>query len=346
MPTEHMTIEEVESNFGFLDELRPTVQREKHFRWPFGPPTQKKFYEFPAGSTEDGIERQKLITDAIINKKDRISVQDLAESWLRNIRNEMFGYALHWSDKPFFDMLKAGLHPAYLGLFSLWPEIVSLARSCHPIGIINAGDPRQAAEDVFSIGGIYHQYHGSGIQTAAGTAAGIAEAFNPDATFNSVTDALLSVLPDTVRAEFEEVLELTATTSDMQELRAGLNDRFIRLYGDRKSSGEEVVSRGLAIFVKTKGNVKDSILWGANFGRDTDCTAAIAGGLSGALSGAEGIPQEWIEKIDEATEKNNRITVCSRTLAETARGLHNSILNSLDRKRKQFEAVLSQSKSD
>ena len=80
MPTEHMTIAEIESNFGFLNDLQATTQSERHFRWPFGPPTQKKHYDFPAGSTEDGIERQKLFADAIIQKRGRINIQDVADS--------------------------------------------------------------------------------------------------------------------------------------------------------------------------------------------------------------------------------------------------------------------------
>ena len=67
------------------------MQEAAEFRWPHGPKSLKKYYEFPAGSTEDGIERQKLIADAIIRKKDRITVKDLSESWLRNITEHKFG---------------------------------------------------------------------------------------------------------------------------------------------------------------------------------------------------------------------------------------------------------------
>ena len=33
---------------------------------------------------------------------------------------------------------------------------------------------------------------------------------------------------------------------------------------------------------------------GVNMGRDTDCVAAVAGGIAGALSGSESIPADWI----------------------------------------------------
>jgi ADP-ribosyl-[dinitrogen reductase] hydrolase len=35
----------------------------------------------------------------------------------------------------------------------------------------------------------------------------------------------------------------------------------------------------------------------ANLGGDADTTAAIAGQLAGALYGAGGIPQEWLERL-------------------------------------------------
>src|SRR5687768_2264562 len=91
MPTEHLPIEESERRYGFLDEIQGITQNAKEFRWPHGPRTLKKHYEFPAGSTEDGIERQKLIADAIIVKGNRINIGDLGQSWLRNIREEHFG---------------------------------------------------------------------------------------------------------------------------------------------------------------------------------------------------------------------------------------------------------------
>ena len=56
-----------------------------------------------------------------------------------------------------------------------------------------------------------------------------------------------------------------------------------------------MVPKGLAIFYVTKGDLKSAIIGGVNFGRDTDCCAAIASGIAGAFSGISGIPDEWIE---------------------------------------------------
>lgn len=327
MPTEHLPIEESERRYGFLEDIRGITQNAKEFRWPHGPLTLKKHYEFPAGSTEDGIERQKLIADAIIVKGSRINIGDLAQSWLRNIREEHFGYALHYSDKQYYDMLKAGMHPSHIGLFSLWPQIVTFARSCHPLGLVNAGDPAQAIDDVYQIGSIYHQQHGTGLQVAAAYTAAIAEAMRPSATLDAVVRTALEHLDRFVRADFEAVFTIAEQAEDMVAARRKINDFFIYRYGELKSSAEEVVSRGMAITILTNGDVKQSILYGVNFARDTDCTTAIAAGLSGALSGVEGIPAEWIEIVDKATVQNADITVCHRTIEETAQGIFDALRN-------------------
>ena len=44
-------------------------------------------------------------------------------------------------------------------------------------------------------------------------------------------------------------------------------------------------------------NYKNCILLAANFGRDTDTVATVAGGLTGIMYGYESIPKEWIDKL-------------------------------------------------
>ena len=234
-------------------------------------------------------------------------------------------------------MLKAGVPAQYIGLFSLWPQIVTVARSYHPIGLINAGDPDQAAEDIYNTGAIYHQYHGTGLQTAAAYSAGIAEAMKPNATIDSVVETVLRYLDPFVRKEFEQVLDIAEKSPDIRTMRRGINDMFIYRYGEVKSSGEEIVSRGLAIFYKTKGDVKRCIVEGVNFARDTDCTTAIATGLAGAFSGGDDIPQEWVDSVDAATKHNAEITVCTRTIMETSVGLYEALQESLRKKQAQID---------
>lgn len=67
------------------------------------------------------------------------------------------------------------------------------------------------------------------------------------------------------------------------------------------SSGGYVVDTlraALWCLVKTD-NYKSCVLQAVNLGKDTDTTAAVAGGLAGIVYGYEGIPAAWIEKLQK-----------------------------------------------
>jgi hypothetical protein len=90
-----------------------------------------------------------------------------------------------------------------------------------------------------------------------------------------------------------------------------------------KSQANEVVSKGLAVFALCKGDPKQCILTSCNFGRDTDCLAAVSAGLGGALNGSASIPKEWIDQVNTAT-RADPYTNSKRTIEETAEGLYNA----------------------
>lgn len=51
----------------------------------------------------------------------------------------------------------------------------------------------------------------------------------------------------------------------------------------------EVVTKGICIFRMVNGNTKAAILAGVNMERDTDCVAAVAAGIAGALDGTASV---------------------------------------------------------
>ncbi len=73
----------------------------------------------------------------------------------------------------------------------------------------------------------------------------------------------------------------------------------------------------------TRGNTWEAMKAGINMGRDTDCLTAVAGGITGALSGADSIPKDIIKQVDYATSVNPH-TNSKRTLRETSDGLYNA----------------------
>jgi ADP-ribosylglycohydrolase len=315
--------ERIRETHGFLDRLLPY----KHY-------TSYTDWQRPAGTTEDGIERQKLIATAIIEKQDRILAHDLVAVWIRDLDPERMVFKQERFDASLLELARAGVPPVELGRLWPFPNVISMARASHPLGLINAGDPQGAADDSFEVGKVYAQETAFGLRWAGLYNAAIAEACRPGATVASVLDAArryaayraeagsLYALYDTTEREIERALALAEKHTDPMAMR----DEFYEWYDGGRyfnyglSQANEIVAKGLAVFALSGGRPKEAILTAVNFGRDTDCLAAVAGGLAGALSGVDAVPQDWITQVNEAT-KQDPYTNNKRTIDQTADAL-------------------------
>jgi len=325
---EGWTRERIQETHGFLDKLLPYKHYTNVTDWTRLP-----------GTTEDGIERQKLFATAIIEKQDRILAQDLAAVWARDLDQSKMIYKQEGFDRSLQDLVKAGVPPSELGQLWPFPVVVSMARASHPIGLINAGDPQGAADDTFEVGRMYMREVAFGLRWAALYNAAIAEACSPNATVESVLDVArryvhyraeggsLYARYDTIEHEVNRALALAAKHTDPMAMR----DEFYQFYEGGHyfnygpAQANEIVSKGLALFALTRGNPKEAVLAAVNFGRDTDCLAAVAGGLSGAFAGSEALPAEWVEQVNKAT-RQDPYTNNHRTIQETAEGLFGAFI--------------------
>ena len=229
-------------------------------------------------------------------------------------------------DQRLMRFLKTGVPPTEVGRLSNWNGLNAVTRASHPIGLINAGDPDGAVRDVADIGRLYFAPTDVGLIWAGVYDAAIAAALGPDATIESVIETALGFATAPIKKEIDRALDAAAR---IQRLR-GAACRVLHVSTTASAipyamaSAAETVSKALALFVHTKADPKQAILAAVNFGRDTDCLAATAGGLAGALSGADSIPAEWIEQLDAATAANPYTnTVC--TVKEHADGIHSAL---------------------
>ena len=274
------------------------------------------------GTTEDGVERQKLMISAIVDKQDRVTAEDVRKAWVRYIKPESAGKVSEPFEATLLAMAKTPIPAADLGKYCDYAGLVSMARSCHPIGLINAGDPENAIRDVFEVGQLYQTANSRGLQWAAVTAGGIAAATRPDATVDSVLGAIHDRCERGVVREIDRALTHTAPCRDFREMRQA----FDALYSGRgipyaQSYANEVVAKAVCLFRMTRGDLKQTVIGGVNMGRDTDCLTAVAAGLAGALTGGASLPPEWIGQVDHATTLN-RFTNSQRTLREHSDGLY------------------------
>ena len=65
------------------------------------------------------------------------------------------------------------------------------------------------------------------------------------------------------------------------------------------ADGDETLAVALAMFVAADGNFRNTIIGAANYGKDCDSYAAVAGALAGAFTGVKSIPEKWLLKIEE-----------------------------------------------
>jgi len=300
-------------------------------------------WDHPAGSTEDGIERQKLMCTAIIEKQGRITAEDLVKTWVKVLDPNKMKYMTEAFDRELLAHAKSGTVPAWeLGRLSKYPHLNTTARSFHAISLINACDIEGVIRDVYEIGRVYQPPSSDSFPWGAAYNAAVVHAMRPDATAESVIETALNYSTGKIRKEIEHGLDIAKKYSKPLDIRRELNEMYTskespycaekRMKHYLASSIYETVTKALAVFAATKGNVKDAIVVSVNFGRDTDCLAATAAGLAGAFSGSGTIPAEWIVVVEQGT-RNNPYTNSHMTIKETAEGMYSALQNKVRKMR-------------
>ncbi len=284
-------------------------------------------WERMPGTTEDGIERQKLMCRAIIAKGDRITADDLGKLAADVVDPEQMWYMSEPSDIRLVKFLKVGVPAVEVGGLSGWHGLNAMARASHPIGLINACDPAGAFRDAADVGRLIFPPTDVGLEWAGVYDAAIAAALRPDATVDTVLETALGFASEPIKREVERALEIVRRAADYEAAR----EEFYTIYTGTgtmyaMSTASETVTKALALFWLAKGDAKTAILYGVNAGRDTDCQAAMAGGLAGALSGIGAVPAEWVEQLDKATAANP-YTNTQCTVKEHADGVYAAIQN-------------------
>lgn len=295
------------------------------------------------GTTEDGIERQKLMITAIMEKDDRVNAEDVRKAWLDHANPNAGGLVSEPFEGVLLAMARSGIPARDLGRYCDYAGLNSFARACHPIALMNAGNIRTAVEDVLEVGQLYQTTNSRGLMWACVTGVAIASATKPGATVDSVIgDVLDNCDRKWVTEELERELNKTQHIRDIRELRA----YFDGVYNGNGmpyafSYANEVVTKGMCIFQMVKGNTADAVIASVNMGRDTDCVAAVAAGITGALGGTESIPQRWIDQLEKATQLNPH-TNSRRTMIENADVVYDAYCHRLSREKAFAEMMLAQ----
>ncbi|HEY8285892.1 MAG TPA: ADP-ribosylglycohydrolase family protein, partial [Chloroflexota bacterium] len=200
-----------------------------------------------------------------------------------------------------------------------------------PVGIVHAGDPRAAYREAIEIFSAHQTSYG--LEAAGVMAACVAEALRPGATIESMMDTARTLAREGTGAAIEAVIARARDFSDWRQaigpLREAMRsfDGAAEVYRDRGNGRDdwqpsrersiEELPIALGFLVVTGGDFEASVLGGANYGRDNDSIASMAGAIAGALHGDRVIRPSWIARINEA----NRIDL-SPLAAELAELAH------------------------
>ncbi len=187
-----------------------------------------------------------------------------------------------------------------------------------PVGIVNAADPLNAYREAVDIFSAHQQSYG--LEAAAVLAACIAEALKPRATVDSIVATAMEFAKEGTQKAIAAVVEKARQYSDWKAAIDPLREAMRPFDGSaelntmrgngtnhwtpsREHSIEEVPI-ALGFLVVTGGDFEASIFGGANYGRDNDSIASMAGSLTGALHGTKAIREGWMRQIDIANRVN------------------------------------------
>jgi hypothetical protein len=185
------------------------------------------------------------------------------------------------------------------------------------IGIINAGNPVQAYQDGYLLASVNQD--GEEQDAVASLAAGAAAAFFPGVTLETIVEEIvqqstflmiraIDLAIDSAEragevASFTELYyqELTdwrmaRPLNHLKEIPPGLPRRAMYYSG----SSIEIIPVALSLLKFAQDDLNRCLSDAANFKRDCDTIATIAGCSGGALYGAPALRKEWIEIVEAA----------------------------------------------
>jgi ADP-ribosylglycohydrolase len=281
-PTENKDPAEIEAQFGWVD-------------------------DFTGDGTDDSILKY-LLCEALLATAGYATSDDWAAAWLNNRslitgpkRNRFFV-----SVRQTFQKLTSGYLPAAVSLGNLPSS--SSAMSIAPVGLVNAGHPRAAAKQAQELGSLIHTGEVAFCQDgAAAIAAAVAAACLPAASLEQVLAAGTAYLKPTsgaeVRSLIEQAIALAQETGDYHAFREAYHARFRRPIA---CDTRETVPAVFGLCLIAQGDPAQAIIYGANFGRDTDTIATMAGAICGAWRGVAAFPPHWVTQAEANADRPQR----------------------------------------
>jgi ADP-ribosylglycohydrolase len=255
------------------------------------------------GAVTDDTTLRHYMCLAIVRRAGRITPDDFAAIWLEKLNPNRF-----WKNEQIVTQkLRIGMNPWDTGKGQ--PPTGCATMAIAPMGIINAGNPRQAYQDAFNIAFVNQDNENR--DGAATTAAGVAAAFTPGATVESVIAAMIEHSSYVVKRSLILTMDLAYASNSVDEFAEKFYAKMLdwtwpfppergEWNKNRYFSGSslEIVPVVAGLLHLCQGDVNRCIIEGASFGRDCDTISSVVGSIAAAMQGASAIRPDWIETVE------------------------------------------------
>ncbi len=253
-----------------------------------------------SGSGTDDSAMRSLLCEALLATDGYAGPDDWAERWIANgdlftgpLRPKFFVSVLQTAEK-----LAMGHDSRSVATGNMASS--SSAMCIAPVGIVNAGNPRAAASQAWSLGSLIHQGPVSFCaDAAAAVAAAVAIAVVPGASLDEVLGAARATLHPRYGAVMRDLIGRSLTLGARSKDYEAFRDAFHRSFRQPVAcDSRETVPAVFGLLALAEGDPGRCVEYAANFGRDTDTIGAMVGSISGALAGATSLPIAWTASLD------------------------------------------------
>ncbi len=261
----------------------------------FYPPFDKR--DLKAGQWTDDTKMALALAQSIIDMKGKVVPEDIANKYLKWFSTgDLRG--IGGATLEAILRLKEGANWQQSGREGFWAAGNGTAMRVAPIGLIDSFDYEKIREDAQKDALITHR----NIEAFAGSRAVaflIAEGVNYKGKIKDLPKEEL--INKTI--EFIGNCELKNSLNKVKNLLLNSTpcEVALRKLGTR-GYVVETVSSALYCFLSSAENFEETVINAVLGGGDTDTTAAIAGAISGAWNGIDGIPKRWIQQVEDSAK--------------------------------------------
>lgn len=248
----------------------------------------------PAGS--DDTEYALLTAKTVHRVGLGASRHDFAQTWREDVLPQADDFkGGGFSEMAAIDNLRRGIEPPLSGdHVHAWSD--GLAMRVAPLGVVANGDRALAAHLATEDGVVSHS--GEGVLAGVVVSVAVTIAMTGGSARECFEGGLAAIPEDSWTARnLRDARDLVDSGLEPDALAVALHDRLAVVDYFWADIAPEAVGLAMASVLHGNGAFAESMLFAVNMGRDADTTAAIAGCIAGAISGADSFPREWLDGL-------------------------------------------------